>query len=556
MLDIRDNEVFVTLKTVKEMCDIAKIDDSIMKEIYEYIVNKMPLSDNLMKYLVTFNLDKCPIEEIFNKLTDKTGWILVSFFEKYSLKNQPINLEKLKDIQKIFKDLKIDNFLPDLYFMMVRLDVLDFDAAMYFITPQEDGKYPFEDFTISESEDFWPDFLDDYDDSDDEKSPPESTVSSSSDDVFWDDQEIYYTNPMSRQDFLIQLIGILQSKGSNIVMPNISVNISKYLCEGILPHIEDMEFLNLIVELKTIVNNEYQEMLEYYLSCFYIVYKNNPNLAKFSLQLLIDSIKNKTIDESIIFEYKKFRELTNIFEKTSFYMPYLTDYTKKCIVMKGKNLNPCTFIHETGHMIHDLLDELKIPTQNDFEYIMNEAKRYMNLSAVSEFKQEYDNLFVEVSNKMREKLENDENFQWHCDFELLLSKLDISDDIKEMVKNTLVSPDERARFLTTQKEQLIYQMTITYISTYYPWYAEISDIIDAIYEGIFHNNWDFYGHGRDYYEGNNPNRFQEIFANYYGICALCPDKLELLKQLLGEKFVDYMNQYMSEIKNRYQFGGR
>ncbi len=550
-LDLNDNDVLFTLKSVKRMCDIAQVDDSFMKDIYEYIVNKMYLSNELMKYLVTFSFDGCPIEKIFNNLNDKTGWILVNFFEKYTLENQPINLAQFNDIKKIFKDLKIDNYLPNLYFMMVRLGVLDFDAALYFITPQDDGKYPFERFTVSS--DFWPDPYDDYDDDND---PLESTVSYSDEEISWDDVDVIYNHsPMSRQEFLIQLIELLQAKGPDRIMPNIYIRISKYLGEGIFSHIRDEEFLNLIDELKLIVNNEYQEIMEYYISCFCIVYKNNPDLAKFSLQLLIESIKSNTIDESIFFEYKRFCKLTNMNVKTSCYIPYLTNHTKKCIVMKGKSFNPFTFIHETGHMIHDLLDELKMPTQMDFEYIINETKNHISQLEIEKFKEEYDSLFIEVRDKMREKLENDENFQWHCDFDLLLSKLDIPSDIKEVVQNTLVSPDERERFLTTQKEGLIYEMTITYIYTYYPWYDAISDIIDAIYEGIY-SIWGFTGHGRDYYKDDNSKRFKEIFANYYLICALCPDKLELLKQLLGEKFIDYMSQYMSEIKDRYQFGGR
>ena len=92
---------------------------------------------------------------------------------------------------------------------------------------------------------------------------------------------------------------------------------------------------------------------------------------------------------------------------------------------------------------------------------------------------------------------------------------------------------------------IIFEIEEIYRDLNYPWIDVISDMLDAIYGGELYDKG-LPGHGSAYYKDED-SKFTEMFANYYFLKAMCPERIEVLRALTGDRLVDYMEGYMQRI---------
>ncbi len=315
----------------------------------------------------------------------------------------------------------------------------------------------------------------------------------------------------------------------------------------------DEEFNDLMSVFNEVVsiNPKYQYLKDIYVKCFYQVYSRNPVLAKTTIRLITDLIKTGRIKELLADDTDYYSREDTYGENNG------SGYQRgpKTIVIDKEGLNIGTLLHETGHLIHDMLDNSNVP--DNFHEIMDRVKQDLDKRGIPEkFYNEIKKIQDAVKEKMYKRLEEDEffiNLFNNFNFEEILPTLNIPHEYIEFIKNN-ASSELKEKYIKSFKEIVVEDMARIYIETYYPWIRSVSDIIDSIYEGSYlRNHKGVYGHDIDYYKGRDDARFAENFANYYQICSIHPEKMEMIRELFGNEFIELMSNYYDQIVGSYHF---
>ena len=227
-----------------------------------------------------------------------------------------------------------------------------------------------------------------------------------------------------------------------------------------------------------------------------------------------------------------------------------------------------TLNHELGHLFHYYLAQDSIPNEleNELQILVNNEKLKNNTQILSVRLNNYeDKLLKEI------EIEYDEWAKEYFSEDKII-------EIKEFIEMSKEEKIEQYIKLGYKKEDLniILSDTYTYeqymqcqkrikcnemfnnlMSTILPELRAISDIVDAVYAGEYHNSRlttlsgeeieGTFGHGISYYSSIN-SIFQEMIANYSLILKSDNKEraLAMLKELVGENLLNILDNFYKE----------
>ena len=306
-----------------------------------------------------------------------------------------------------------------------------------------------------------------------------------------------------------------------------------------------------LLEETLLASVKYQYLIDFYIKCMNTMYSKNPQLAITTIKIIMASVKRDKIKEVVCDKETFIEEHPGVAFNANSYSDKF-----KTIILNSRQLSIGILFHETGHLLHDMLDSMQVPDADIFSKLMVSIRENLDsrniLEQIAKTTQE---LQEDAKGKMHKKVAEDgfiSSLFGDFEFDKILSSLNLPPEYVEYIRNNS-SEEIKTQYLNSFKETIVDEMTCIYMRTNYAWIGAICDIIDAIYEGSFEKNFDVYGHGEAYYKGDVDIRFGEIFANYYQICALDPEKKEMLGELLGNEFIQYMDQYFEEKVGTYEF---
>ncbi len=504
------------------------------------------LSKGAISYLLSRDDDETPplIETIIEKIKFKKEFLdimLNKFLFSVKDSNGKIVEYEIKALLEMFEKYgDLTDFVNEIG---MKSELLSDKAIEFFVTKKEDGRYPFEIFG-EEKERFvfllfegHSLFLD----------KERREINQDVIDKFTEVAKTFETPDLSNQ--LIDWMWMHARPSTEVLIDESNHFLNENLPEISIKVREFHELLESFSETIEI-NNDNRRIIDYYIKSFHIAYANDPQLTTVALKAIIDGLRSDEINKEILYELQAFNKRFDGNDTGSAYCP-----GQKCIIIDGKQVTADTFIHETGHMLHEILDLSRMPKHKDFNMLaLSLRSRIESLGIVDKFSEQYKKLTAHIYEQMRERLEEDEYFKSQFkdfDFDEILSKLNIDDDKMEFIKSR-IEGNAKDFYVLHQMEAAVKQMGHFYTCINYPWLDATLDIMDAIFDGELHERKDFPGHGEDYYKRDEETRFQEIFANYFEIRLLAPDQVDVIKTIFGEEFVTYMDDYINEITAPYR----
>jgi len=513
-------------------------DENLFIKILDKCFQNELLDDSVYKYFFTKQSDnKYPFERLNKYKKELFEELVYEYLYKIDNSNDKMSLAFLEILKDICERSSNREFLGEIIDRCLVSSNFDQSVFDYYFTKQSDNKYPLENLTIYGTEiirDFTFSYID--------------LLQTNNRFNYQSINKIKEICEKINNNKLFEDVMEYYLKNLDMTEPDVLVEESNYFLREEEPKsVVDYEFNELINTLKKEMtyNESYNNIIDYFINSFYISYNNNSKLTKFTLQVIIKNLKNGNLDKNLLYEYYYYYGKT-IKRPTSIY-----DIEGKCIVLDGINISPSTSIHENGHLIHDMLDYSNVP--DDFNEFINSLSYKINSKEIDKFKELFSKLGEKVKNEMIQRLEQDDFFKKLYDnlnFSDILSTLYIDFDLKEFIENYSTEQIKKV-FIEEQRNIIIDQMINLYLRINEPFLVILSDILDAIYEGKMHEEM-FPGHGKEYYFGNDDNRFSEIFANYYTICMICPEKINELRNILGQDFIDYMDSYLRKISDSFK----
>lgn len=213
----------------------------------------------------------------------------------------------------------------------------------------------------------------------------------------------------------------------------------------------------------------------------------------------------------------------------------------------GKSqLFPGTLFHEVGHFIHNIKGDLYVP-DDIINMVLNIRENFH--AAMGEEVQN----FVTSYEKTRESITQlaIKEFESHVkitdeEFEKYLERLSLP---PEAIKHIKKVSNKEEIFIEKCRDYYIKMYMDYFLRCNYPEFTAISDIVDAIFGGLFRMNG-YFGHGVNYY--TNPNKwFIEMVANYIEILCSpgCDFYLNVLKTIIGDEMFKLLDDYCQGLLN-------
>ena len=202
------------------------------------------------------------------------------------------------------------------------------------------------------------------------------------------------------------------------------------------------------------------------------------------------------------------------------------------INFNSKDLVPDTVFHEFTHAIHYYNNELlpQPDISNKIELLKSNPSEIRE--RLEKFLKENDAKADEVMDIAREKIDKA--------VEDSIEKYKDSNNLDDSLINHSI--DEEIYFQKMRKV-LLSEYNNKYYSYYYPEYEVLSDIFDAIFNGIPHSYFDVSGHGVEYFKYNQVCTC-EIIADFMSVRCL-PDSekyLNFIKDYLGDELFNIIEQ--------------
>lgn len=224
-----------------------------------------------------------------------------------------------------------------------------------------------------------------------------------------------------------------------------------------------------------------------------------------------------------------------------------------------------TILHETGHAQHHFLTSFETPKQ--YKEIIEKIRNNPNtIKFVENFANNYSDEFNNIKQIAEQKWNNyfNTNFPQEKLTEIESSLVAIKETKKKEYEHLNISKEElynlidenftMETYLDHIKRTFINQYTDSILRSEHGSLIAISDILDAIYEGEFHNGLlknkngklikSAAGHGIAYYY-EIKNGFNEMIANFATIVKAhdAPEMLNLLKNIVGDELYNLLNDF-------------
>ena len=313
------------------------------------------------------------------------------------------------------------------------------------------------------------------------------------------------------------------------------------------------EFERALMQFKILLmgdNNANEEDTEMTISAFRNILRLNPDAI---------TIVEKIIQEKRVETDKKFRYMFNQEDTASFFNP------KSFIISMNREHNlPSILLHETGHFLHKAFDESRVPDgyidlvneiRNNPDFVRIVYEFYLEFNEkmkevdaeVAKYMEEYDKTITPEREKRVEEFLNTEKRKL---VDYWISKGRSREYIEQLLSKTYTKEE----YFRQEREMFKRKINSVIINSRFGNYAQISDILDAVFEGALFNRLIRYngktimrcsGHGVKYYRDRPDRMFKETIANYTGLryTTSKEESLKKLRSILGDKFVDFIEDY-------------
>ena len=241
------------------------------------------------------------------------------------------------------------------------------------------------------------------------------------------------------------------------------------------------EFERTLMQFKILLmgdNNANEEDTEMTISAFRNILRLNPEAI---------TIVEKIIQEKRVETDKKFRYIFNQEDTASFFSP------KSFIISMNREHNlPSILLHETGHFIHKAFDESRVPdgyidlvneirNNPDFlkivyEFYLEYNEKMKEVDAeVAKYMEEYDKTITPEREKRVEEFLNSEKRKL---VDYWVSKGRSREYIEQLLSKTYTKEE----YFRQEREMFKRKINSVIINSRFGNYAQISDILDAIFE--------------------------------------------------------------------------